>query len=156
MMENIKKRRREIRGTKEYKEYWRQEENNWRESFFYAQKWQKKVIDAYQRRWEIETLFGCLKSKGFCLEETHLVKERRLEKLFFILTLAFIWAYQAGIFRAVDKPIKIKKHGRQSYCLFRYGFEILRKGIINNLKIGFFLLFLIDTKTLKLRSLICS
>ena len=47
MMENIKKRRREIRGTKEYKEYWRQEENNWRESFFYAQKWQKKIIDAY-------------------------------------------------------------------------------------------------------------
>ena len=47
IMENIKKKRREIYGTKEYKEYWRQEENNWRESFFYAQKWQKKIIDAY-------------------------------------------------------------------------------------------------------------
>jgi len=115
-------------------------------------KFTKKVTEIYQKRWEIETLFGCLKSKGFSLEDTRLIKDQRLEKLFFILTLAFIWAYQAGIFRAIDKPIKTKKHGRKSHCLFRYGLEILRKAIINNTRLGVFLLLLVDTKTLKLRS----
>jgi hypothetical protein len=118
-------------------------------------KFTRKAIEIYQIRWEIETLFGCLKSKGFCLEETRLIKEQRLEKLFFVLTLAFIWAYQAGMFRSIDTPIKTKKHGRKSHCLFRYGLEILRKAIINNLKFKFFLLLLIDTKTLKLRSYQC-
>lgn len=119
-------------------------------------KFTRKTVEIYQIRWEIETLFGCLKSKGFCLEDTRLIKEQRLEKLFFILTLAFIWVYQSGIFRSMDKPIKIKKHGRKSYCLFRYGLEILRKAIINNLQFRLFLLLLIDTKTLKLRSCLCA
>ena len=30
-----------------------------------------KGIEAYGERWQIETLFGSLKSKGFNLEDTH-------------------------------------------------------------------------------------
>ncbi|MFN9996335.1 MAG: transposase, partial [Pseudanabaena sp.] len=30
------------------------------------------AIADYAKRWAIETLFGCFKSRGFCLEATHL------------------------------------------------------------------------------------
>ena len=33
-----------------------------------------KGIEAYGECWQIETLFGSLKSKGFNLEDTHIVK----------------------------------------------------------------------------------
>jgi len=37
------------------------------------------VMDDYKRRWEIEVLFQCLKSRGFNFEETHLKDEERLK-----------------------------------------------------------------------------
>ncbi len=40
-----------------------------------------EMIEEYRRRWQIETLFGCLKSRGFNLEQTHLQESERLEKL---------------------------------------------------------------------------
>lgn len=39
------------------------------------------AIADYAKRWEIETLFGCLKRRGFCLESTHLSDTERLSKL---------------------------------------------------------------------------
>ncbi len=42
----------------------------------------------YGVRWKIENLFGSLKSRGFCLEETHITERLRLEKLLALLTLA--------------------------------------------------------------------
>ena len=50
----------------------------------------KTAIDRYAVRWFIETLFGCLKSRGFDLEKTHLRQSGRLEKLFFVLSLALL------------------------------------------------------------------
>ena len=38
------------------------------------------ALDAYKKRWGIEVLFANLKSRGFDLEETHLVHEERIEK----------------------------------------------------------------------------
>ncbi len=32
----------------------------------------KDAIEEYKVRWQIETMFGCLKSRGFDFEETHL------------------------------------------------------------------------------------
>lgn len=49
----------------------------------------------YARRWEIETLFSCLKSRGFRLEETHVMHPERLKKLVALLAFAFCWAYSA-------------------------------------------------------------
>ena len=43
----------------------------------------------YQRRWEIETMFAALKSRGFDLEETHLTAPDRIERLIGLLALAF-------------------------------------------------------------------
>jgi hypothetical protein len=85
----------------------------------------------YARRWEIETLFGCLKSRGFRLEETHLIHPERLKKLIALLALAFCWAHVIGEWLTQAKPLKIKKHGRLAVSIFRHGFDHLRRILCN-------------------------
>jgi hypothetical protein len=85
----------------------------------------------YARRWEIETLFGCLKSRGFNFEETHLTKPERLGKLLGLLTLALCWCLRVGEWRHQQKAIRIKKHGRRAFSLFRYGLDTLRNIVLN-------------------------
>ncbi len=55
------------------------------------------ALDDYLRRWEIETLFGCLKSRGFNLEDTHLTDPERIDKLLALVTLAFCWSYVTAL-----------------------------------------------------------
>jgi hypothetical protein len=90
-----------------------------------------EILSDYAHRWKIETLFGCLKSRGFCLEETHVTERQRLEKLLALLTVAFCWAYIAGEWLARTTPIKIKKHGRRAKSIFRHGFDYLRRILCN-------------------------
>lgn len=89
------------------------------------------ILKDYAKRWKIETLFGCLKTRGFCLEETHVTKKERLEKLLALLTLAFCWAYLAGQWLSQTDPLKIKKHGRLAKSIFRHGFDYLRRILCN-------------------------
>jgi hypothetical protein len=89
------------------------------------------AIEDYAKRWEIETLFGCLKSRGFRLEETHVSDPRRLEKLIALLALAFCWAIVIGEWLSKQKEIKTKKHGRKAKSIFRYGFDHLRRILCN-------------------------
>lgn len=91
----------------------------------------EEILSDYAKRWKIETLFSCLKTRGFCLEETHVTKKERLEKLLALLSLAFCWAYIIGEWLARTDPLKIKKHGRLAKSLFRHGFDYLR-GILCN------------------------
>ena len=76
-------------------------------------------IGLYGKRWEIETLFGCLKSKGFRLEETRLLEPARLNKLLVVLTIAFCWMHQIGEWHHEQTAIPIKKHGRKAISWFR-------------------------------------
>jgi hypothetical protein len=39
------------------------------------------IFNLYGRRWEIETLFGALKSKGFNFEDTKIVHQERISNL---------------------------------------------------------------------------
>jgi len=80
----------------------------------------------YKERWGIETLFGCLKGRGFRMEDTHITDPDKIEKLIFVLAIAFCWAYMVGEFRVRTKPIKLKKHGRKSKSVFRYGLDFIR------------------------------
>jgi len=91
-------------------------------------------IAHYGKRWQIETLFGCLKSKGFNFEETHMVNPARISKLLVLLSIAFCWAHKVGEWRhEEEKNIPIKKHGRKSQSWFRYGLDYLRDILINTL-----------------------
>lgn len=92
------------------------------------------AIKKYGLRWEIETLFGCLKSKGFNFEDTHITKPDRIEKLLVLLTIAFCWAHKTGEWKHEQKPIEIKKHGRKAVSYFRYGLDMLRDIILNGVQ----------------------
>jgi len=67
------------------------------------------TISIYQKRWEIETMFGAFKSKGFNLEESKLSEGYKIQKLMALLSIAFVWSILAGDYRALKKPIAYKK-----------------------------------------------
>lgn len=69
-----------------------------------------QALATYADRWQIETLFGCLKSRGFNLEDTHLTHPERLAKLMGLLALAFAWACRTGeLLHDGAHPIRQKK-----------------------------------------------
>jgi len=85
-----------------------------------------RILLEYGERWKIETLFGCLKTRGFRLEDTHLTQIERVSKLLSLLTLGVCWAMLAGEFESQEKPLKMKKHGNLEKSVFRLGFDTLR------------------------------
>jgi len=91
------------------------------------------ALTIYKDRWQIETMFRALKSSGFNFEVTHLTDINRISKLLSIICIAFIWAYNVGIYK--DKniaPIKIKKHGRRAYSFFKYGLIFIAHALLCN------------------------
>ena len=69
--------------------------------------------------------FKALKTSGFNIEDTHLTDIDRIKKLFALVLVAFVWAYKVGVFLNSIRPIKIKKHGRRTQSLFKYGLTYL-------------------------------
>ncbi|MBK6932874.1 MAG: transposase [Saprospirales bacterium] len=71
---------------------------------------QDQAIGAYADRWQVETLFGCLKTRGFNFEDTHLKDAARLSKMMGLLALAFAWTHRTGErLHDQDRPIPLKK-----------------------------------------------
>jgi len=91
----------------------------------------EKALESYKQRWQIETLFGALKSRGFDFEATHLTHPERVNKLLALLSISFCWAHLIGEWRQQIKPIKIKKHQRRAISIFRYGLDYLREILLN-------------------------
>lgn len=89
-------------------------------------------LEVYKNRWQIETMFKAFKSVGFHLEQTHVNNYCRLNKLLRVMAIAFIWAYNVGIYlHQKIKPIPVKKHGRRAISLFSYGLDELSQAFIN-------------------------
>lgn len=84
----------------------------------------KEALELYRMRWGIEQLFSHLKKRGFDFEATHMTNATKLEKLFALVSLAFLFSFGWGCqLRATRKPTQAMK--RKS--LFRQGLEdILR------------------------------
>ena len=93
-----------------------------------------EMLAEYRLRWQIETLFGCLKSRGFDLEATHLKQSERLEKLLGLLTLALCWSWLVGEKLCQSKSIVVKKHGRRAKSVFRAGLDYLEQIFRNALR----------------------
>lgn len=89
------------------------------------------ALSGYACRWGIETLFGTLKTRGFCLESTHFTDPIRLSKLLALLAIAFVWAMKTGLWQHSLQPIPLKSHQRRARSLFRYGFDDLRNIFTN-------------------------
>jgi hypothetical protein len=91
------------------------------------------ALSDYAKRWGIETLFGCLKTRGFCLEATHVTDTERLKKLLALVALAFCRAHVTGEWLSAQRPLPIKKHGRKAVSIFRHGLDHLRRILCNQL-----------------------
>ena len=88
----------------------------------------EQAMEYYKQRWQIETLFRGLKSSGFNIEATHVTDLDRLEKLFSLTMVAFVWCYKIGDYLDDNvKRIIIKKHGRRAVSVFKYGLDYLSK-----------------------------
>jgi len=91
----------------------------------------RKPFKVYALRWEIETLFQCLKGRGFHVEDTRLTRYFRIKKMMAVLALTFCWAHKTGEWKhTVIKPLKNKAHGRPAKSLFRYGLDYLADQLI--------------------------
>jgi hypothetical protein len=87
----------------------------------------EQATGLYRRRWEIETMFAALKSRGFDLEATHLTDPEGVENLIGLLALAFAWVRLVGRKRANRHGAPPEKsHGRPGRSLFRYGLDWLQ------------------------------
>lgn len=90
-----------------------------------------QAMTYYKQRWQIETLFRGLKSSGFNIEDTHVTDLERLEKLFSLTMIAFLWCYKIGDYLDENiKKIEIKKHGRRAVSVFKYGLDYLSKSLL--------------------------
>lgn len=89
-----------------------------------------KALDYYRQCWGIETMFACLKTRGFDLEATHLKSARRIEKLVGLISIAYLWASMVGVWATADEPIRLKAHGRKAYSIFRAGLDRIRALLI--------------------------
>ena len=89
----------------------------------------KQTLVDYAQRWQIETLFGCLKSRGFNLEATHIYRRDRLCKMITLLTIALIWSLDTGQWQHSLQKLPLKKHGRPPISIFRQGLDFLRRAL---------------------------
>ncbi len=97
----------------------------------------QSAIEEYKTRWQIETMFGCLKSRGFNFEETHLTQPEKISKLLMLLGLALCLAMLMGEFQTeVLKKVKmkLKKNKRYAKSLFRIGLDALQNILFNHQK----------------------
>lgn len=72
---------------------------NTREGFLYLASnrfYGREALALYRRRWGIEQVFSHFKKRGFDLETTHMSDPGKIEKLFGVLTLAFLFGYGWG------------------------------------------------------------
>lgn len=88
----------------------------------------EEALELYKLRWGIELLFSHLKKRGFDLEATHMTDAKKLEKLFALVSLAFLYSFGWGCHLRTTRN-QTKATERKS--LFRLGLEdILR--LLNN------------------------
>ena len=84
------------------------------------------MIEDYSRRWGIETLFSCLKSRGFEIESTHMTEPEKMDKLMAILALTFLWRMVAGHWQYGEADqLPLNKRSWLAKSLFRLGLDLL-------------------------------
>jgi hypothetical protein len=88
-------------------------------------------IEDYSKRWGIETMFLCLKSHGFNLEDTKMTENYKIDKLIALISLAYSWCLVTGK-RFKNKDSRYRKDlGYYSKSIFKIGIERLRSCIFD-------------------------
>jgi Transposase DDE domain len=89
-----------------------------------------QAMQVYAKRWSIECFFKAIKTAGFNIEDTHLTDQKRLEKLFAVVAIAFVWVYLIGEYQNQQKTIPILTHQRRAFSIFRYGLDAINKALL--------------------------
>lgn len=94
----------------------------------------KYALEEYKVRWQIETMFGGLKKRGFNFEETHLTMPEKMAKLMMLLGLGLCLAMLMGkvqveVWKMVE--MKLKNNKRYVKSLFRIGLDALQNLLFN-------------------------
>jgi hypothetical protein len=81
----------------------------------------------------LKPCLGCLKGRGFNLEDTRITKLIRIKRVLVVVVIAFAWAHRTGEWRHENvKPIRIKKTlERPAKSIFRYGLDWLQDKLQN-------------------------
>jgi hypothetical protein len=66
----------------------------------------------YGLRWGIEAMFSDFKSRGFGLEDSHLRRSERLDRLILVMALALFWAVSTGMWDTVHGATPDEKKPR--------------------------------------------
>lgn len=86
-----------------------------------------EVVEAYPKRFSIETLFGDLKSRGFNIDRVRVKKPEMITRLLMVISLAFLLLFALGINRQEQQQNwgKILRKDRiNQYSLFCIGKKI--------------------------------
>src|SRR3954464_1036487 len=67
----------------------------------------------YGLRWGIEAMFSDFKTRGFGLEDSHIARTDRLDRLVLVLALALYWAVSTGMWDAVANRTPAEKRPRE-------------------------------------------
>ena len=119
------------------------------------------MIEDYSQRWHIETLFGCLRSRGFDLEVTHITELDHMDKLMGILALAFTWCLLTGQqHHGEAKHLPLNRYYRPAKSLFKLELDMLRRVLLNaqskHDSISFLLLLKVLFRTWILTVILCT
>jgi hypothetical protein len=67
----------------------------------------------YGLRWGIEAMFSDFKTRGFNLEDSHIERTDRLDRLVLVLSLALYWAVSTGMWDALENKTPAEKKARK-------------------------------------------
>ncbi len=85
-------------------------------------------------RWQIETMFGCLKIAGLMREETQLTMAEKSSKLMMLVGLGLCLAMLMGEIQVKvlqNIKMKLKKNKRYAKSFFRVGLDALQNALFN-------------------------
>lgn len=86
-----------------------------------------RALEAYRKRWAVESFFADAKTRGFNFEDTRLTCPRKLALLTAILAIAVAWANATAVRLLGRRSPPRKKHGYLAKSLFRIGLDHLRR-----------------------------
>jgi len=86
----------------------------------------RKALDAYAKRWAIESMFGDAKTRGLNIEDTRLTDPAKLALLMALVALAIAWAARTAKNALGNDWPPRKPHGYLAQSWFRTGFDRIR------------------------------
>ncbi len=100
--------------------------------------WAKDIMDYYNRRFGIETLFGDIKSRGFNIHKVKISDPERLNTLLIVVCIAFLLVFALATFQ--DKlqkylPKFLRKDRISDYSFFQIGLRAFGFFIKQHLRI---------------------